>query len=115
MHRRLLVGVLTVASLAAVATTALGFVLADVYRPQGQSSATWEDRHLAGVGGLARRSVLVSVCAATAVAGAIATLVTRSLVAWDLVGLRAVTVVTDVSGYWPAALLPDVAVAPAAA
>ena len=117
---RLLVGVLAVATLAAVATAALGFVLADVYFPQGQSSATWEDWHLAaavallltavaaGVVGLVRRSVLVPVCAVTAAVGAIVTLLTRPLVAWDQLGLWAVTVSTALSGYWPAAFDDEV-------
>jgi hypothetical protein len=117
---RLLVGLLAVAAVAAVATAVLGLVLADVYRPQGQSSATWRDWHLAtgvamfltsaaaGILGLVRRSALLSVCAAAATAAAVVTLVTRPLVAWDQLALRAVTVGTDVSGYWPAAFDDEV-------
>jgi hypothetical protein len=117
---RLLVGVLATAAVAAVATAALGFVLADLYRPQGQSSATWRDWHLAAgvlfllasasaaVVGLVRRAVLAAVCALVATVAALATLLTSPIVAWDLVGVRSVTVVTDVSGYWPAALDDEV-------
>jgi hypothetical protein len=114
-----MVGTLVVATLAAVATAALGFVLTDVYEPQDQGSA-WRDWHLvagvlfllasavAAIAGAVRRSVLVPACAAVATVAAVVTLLTRSLVAWDQVGLRSVTVGTDVAGYWTAAFDDEV-------
>jgi hypothetical protein len=129
VQRRLVVVALAVAAVAAVATAALGFVLADVYRPQDQGGA-WRNTHLvvsvaflvgsatAAVVGVVsvtdgrrpRVPVLVPVCALVATVAAAVTLLTRSLVAWDFLGLRSVTVGTDVSGYWTPAFDDEVVI-----
>jgi hypothetical protein len=114
VQRRLLIGILGLGTLAAATTAVLGFVLADVYRPDDPDAA-WRDWQLAAAVaflvasaaavllGMLRHSLPVALCGLVATAGALVTLVTWPLVAWDLVGLRAVTVGTDVSGYWTAA------------
>jgi hypothetical protein len=127
-----LVSLLLAGLVASVATAVVGFVLADIYRPQASGgfvtrapeqvrrSVRWSDRHLwAGVASVVlsavaagaaawRRSLLALACAVVAGSMGLVTLFTRELVAWDQLALESVTVGSDVTGYWTAAFGEDV-------
>lgn len=55
-----------------------------------------------------RRTALVIGAAAVATVMSVVTVITRSLVEWDQLALRSVTVGSDIDGYWTAAFGDDV-------
>ena len=142
MHRtqRAAVVVAFIGLTAALATTAAGLVLADIYRPHApgvpsaelpsalRHSDRWTDWHqissaalvvaaivvLALVIAVVRgqvgrgRKVLLLGAGVVAVVGSVVTMMTRPLVEWDQLAIWAVTVGSDIDGYWTAAFGGDV-------